>query len=336
MLDLGLLPKALLHVHLESAVRWSTLRELAAGNGAPLPVPAGPTSFDGFRAFADHGSAVRGCLREPGDFERVAYELCADLAADGVRYAEVTFTAASHGERLGDLRMPLASVVAGLARGQVEFGVVCGVVLDHSRRRSVRRAWRTVELAREFAGRGVVAVGAAGDEAHSLAPFAGVWAAAREAGLRVVHHAGETAGAASVAEAVGVGLAERIGHGIGVVGDRELVARLRAERIGLEVCPSSNVGLGLVESWARHPLPELVAAGLVVTLATDVPRVVGTSLTREFELAREVFGFSDGELVGLARAGFEVAFAAESVRVGLLAEFDRWCAAHGVPVGGGR
>src|SRR5258707_12737900 len=102
MRDLLLLPKAHLHVHLESTIRWTTLREIGAANGVAIPAPSdGPLVFDGFRQFADHNTLVRTCLRRPEDFRRIAVEFCADEAAQGTRYAEVTFTAASHGERLG-------------------------------------------------------------------------------------------------------------------------------------------------------------------------------------------------------------------------------------------
>src|SRR4051812_33959025 len=109
MRELARLPKAHLHVHLESTVRWATLREIGAANGVPVPARDGdgPVAFDDFREFADLGTMVRDCLRRPEDFRRIAVEFCADEAAQGTRYAEVTFTAAAHGERLGRPEMPL-------------------------------------------------------------------------------------------------------------------------------------------------------------------------------------------------------------------------------------
>ncbi|MGH3858204.1 adenosine deaminase [Actinokineospora sp.] len=316
------LPKVHLHVHLESTIRSATLVEIGAGHGIEVPpeVSDGPFSFDGFRAFADQNSRVRECLRAPEDFRRIAVEFCADEAAQGARYAEAMFTAASHGERLGDLEMPLAAVLDGLAEGRRRFGVEVGLILDHSRRRSVERAWRSVELASRFPG--VVGVGLAGDEAYPAAPFAEVFARARELGLRVVHHAGERAGPESVREAVRVGLAERLGHGISVLADREVLAEVRDLGLALEVCPSSNVALG--GSLSGHPLPQLVDAGLAVTLNTDIPNVTGTSLTAEFELARSVFGFGDEVLAGFARTSVEASFAPDGVKRELLAGVANW------------
>jgi adenosine deaminase len=310
--DLRLLPKAHLHTHLESTVRAATIREL----GGEPPVQDRP--FTGFREFADQRARVRALLREPGHFRRIAEEFCEDEAAQGVRYAEVTFTAAAHGERLGDLAMPLEAVLEGLAAGGERYGIRTRVILDHSRRRPAERLWRSLELATRYPE--VVAIGLAGDESYPAAPFTEVLRAAREAGVRLVHHAGETAGPASVRETLTAGHAERIGHGIRVLEDPDLVAELRRDRVPLEVCPSSNVLLGLVPSLAEHPLPRLVEAGLMVTLNTDGE----TSLATEYQRAREVFGFGDAELAGLAHASVEASFAPEDVKARVAAEIGQW------------
>jgi adenosine deaminase len=277
--------RAHLHVHLESAIRWSTLGELAARNG--VPVPSRPNAgFAGLPAFVEHNQLVRDCLRTPADFSRIAREFCADEAADGTGYVEVSFTAAGHGERLGDLDMPLLAVLDGLAQGAEEHGIECRVLLDHSRRRSVERAWRTLDLARRHAARGVIGIGLAGDEAFPATPFAEVCHAARDAGLHLVHHAGEAAGPASIREVLDVGHAERIGHGIRILEDPDLVAEVRERGIPLEVCPSSNVALGFAPSLTEHPIGRLVEAGLLVTVNTDIPAIVGTTLSAEYAAVR--------------------------------------------------
>ena len=309
MRELAALPKAHLHVHLESAIRPSTLAELGFASDA--------TEFDGFRSFADHNSLVRQCLTRPEHFTRIAAEFCEDQAAQGIRYGEVTFTAAAHGERLGDPDMPLAAVLEGLAP---EFAVI----LDHSRRRPPQRFAKTLELARKHDR--VVAIGMAGEERHPMAPFAELLDAARDAGVRLVHHAGEDAGPDSIVEALELGHAARIGHGIRCLESPELVARLRDERVPLEVCPSSNVGLGLVPSWPEHPLPRLVDAGLRVTVNTDVPVSVGTDLVTEYERIREAFGYDDEALAGLARAGVDASFASDAVKAALHAGIAGWLA----------
>ncbi len=320
MRDLAALPKAHLHVHLESTVRADTLAELADRHGVDVTAWAG--EFAGFEQFAAHNGLVRDCLRRPEDFSRIAYEFCAEEAAQGTRYTEVTFTAAAHGERLGDPDMPLEAVLAGLAAGQTAHGIVCRVIVDHPRRRSVERFERSLRFARRHAQ--VVAIGMAGAEEYPLTPFAAVCRAAREDGIGLVHHAGECCGAPSVAEAVTVGLADRIGHGFRALEDPEVVALLRDRAVPLEVCPSSNLALGLVGSISSHPLPQLVDAGLIVTLNTDIPSSTGVTLTEEYTLVREAFGYDDTALAALSQAAVDASFAPEDVKAALRQDIATW------------
>jgi adenosine deaminase len=310
--DLCRLPKAHLHTHLESTIRPATIREL----GGEVPVQDQP--FSSFTMFADQRAAVRALLRDHQHFHRIAVEFCEDEAAQGVRYVEVMFTAAAHGERLGDPEMPLEAVLDGLAVGTQEYGIQTRVILDHSRRRPVERLWRSLELATRHPQ--VIAIGLAGDEAYPATPFADVFRAARDADLHLVHHAGETAGPASVWEALTVGHADRIGHGIRVLEDPDLVAELRKHRVPLEVCPSSNVLLGLVPCLASHPLPRLIEAGLMVTLNTDGE----TALTAEYERIQEAFGYSDADMASLAHASVRASFAPAGLKAKLDTEIDRW------------
>jgi adenosine deaminase len=318
MRDLTALPKAHLHVHLESTIRPGTLRELGEANG--VDVPGEPPVFDGFRAFADYNALVRACLQRPEDFERIAREYCEDEAAQGTGYAEVTFTAASHGERLGDLEMPLESVLKGLNAST--SGPAWRLLLDHSRRRSVERAERTLDLALKYDE--VFAIGMAGEENHSLQPFATIFEKARAAGVHLLHHTGEDAGPDSIREALDVGRTERLGHGIRVLEDPALVAEVRDRGLALEVCPSSNVTLGLVPSLPEHPLPRLLDAGLTVTLNTDVPSVTGANLAAEYARVRDAFGYDDAAMADFARASVTASFAPEATKEAMLRGIDAW------------
>ncbi|MCP2342856.1 adenosine deaminase [Actinomadura rupiterrae] len=325
MRDLTTLPKAHLHVHLESTVRRPTLTAIAAANGLDVP-DVQNAELGGFAAFFALNTLVRDALRTPDDFRRIAYEYCEDEAAQGTRYAEVSFTAAAHGERLGDLNMPIAAVLEGLAAGREAFGIETRLILDHSRRRPVDRAWATLRLAERHRD-GVVAVGLAGDEAFPGDPFAEVFAAARDAGLHVVHHAGEAAGPASVRQAIGTGRTERVGHGIRVLDDPDLVAEIRDRRLPLEVCPSSNVALGFAASPAAHPFARLRDAGLVVTVNTDIPAMTGRPLAAEYALVRDTFGYDETACADLARAAVDASFAPPELKTRIHTEINAWTAA---------
>ncbi|HVC73118.1 MAG TPA: adenosine deaminase, partial [Mycobacteriales bacterium] len=270
---------------------------------------------------------VRTCLRSAADFERVAYEFCLDSAADGVRYAEVSVTAAAHGARLGiGPAAVLDGVLAGLRAGSDAAGVETRVVLDHSRRRPLPWAEESVRLAADHPAV-VVGFGVAGDETAPISPYRAVVERAAAAGVHLVHHAGETGGADSVREALDVGRPERIGHGIRSLEDPELVARLRDERVPLEVCPSSNVVLGLVPSLAAHPLPALVEAGLVVTLNTDIPAITGRTLSAEYAAVRDTFGCTDEDLARLAGAAVDASFAPPAAKSRLHHDIATWLSA---------
>ena len=321
-----LLPKVHLHVHLESTIRWSRLRELG------VPEPPKRLAFNGFREFADYNTIIREALRHPEDFTRAAEEFCADEAAQGTRYAEVSFTAAAHGQRLGDPEMPLEAVLEGLATGRARHGIEVQVLLDHSRRRPVERARETLRLATKYAGSGVIGIGLAGDEIHPASPFAEVFDEARDAGLRLVHHAGETAGPPSIREVLTTCHAERIGHGIRALDDPDLVAELRDRAIPLEVCPSSNVALGVAPTLAAHPFPKLRDAGLAVTLSTDIPNLLGITLSEEYQRIRDTFGYDDGALAELNHTAVDASFAPHETKAELHHATDAWLA--GSPVCG--
>ena len=145
-------------------------------------------------------------------------------------------------------------------------------------------------------------------------------------GLHCVHHAGEAEGAASIRDAIEVVGAERLGHGIRVLDDAGLVAEVRDQAIPLEVCPSSNVALGFVRSFAEHPLPRLLDAGLVVTINTDIPSMIATPLAVEYAKVRDVFGYDDVTMASLARAGVDSSFASPDTKARLGRGIDAWLA----------
>ena len=224
------------------------------------------------------------------------------------------------------MTMPLRAVLEGLAQGRTDHGLRTRLVLDHSRCRPVERAWATLRLAESYASQGVAAVGLSGDESYPGDPFTAVFRAARAAGLHVVHHAGEAAGPASIRQAITPGCAERLGHGIRVLDDGDLAAEVSALGIPLEVCPHSNVLLGLVPSLAEHPLPRLLDAGLLVTMNTDIPAMTGAGLAEEYRQLRDTFGYSDAVIAGVARAGVRASFAPAEVRAQLESGIGAWLA----------
>jgi adenosine deaminase len=322
--SIEVLPKAHLHVHLEGTIRAATLVELAARHGLPDP---GPYAFADLASFFTTYQRVRECLGDAEDFRRIAYELCQDEAAQGVRYAEVTFTPAFHALRLGDWDMPIAAILEGFASGESDFGVRARLILDHSRRRPYELAEQTLALALRYRDRGVVGFGLGGPEnGFPPEPYAPLFLEAIDNGLHSVPHAGEEAGPPSIRGALDALHAERLGHGVRILEDPDLVAEVAARRIPLEVCPSVNVTTSVFPSLADHPLPRLLEAGLVVTLNADVPAMLAAPISHEFTVARDVFGLDDETLAAIARAGVEASFMDAGQKATLGRAIEAWLA----------
>jgi adenosine deaminase len=327
--DLRALPKVDLHVHLEGSMRATTVVELAARHGLELPegLREGRYEFRSFRHFIDEWLAGLACLCAPEDLTRIAVEFCQDLAAQGVRYAEVSFSLPDHGERFDDWDVPLEAALDGLALGRERFGTLCRMYMDVVRGIDLALSRRAMEVAVAHRDDGVIGIGLGGEERFGPEPYAEIFATARAAGLRSIPHAGETHGPASIRGAIDALGAERIGHGIGIVEDPALVEEVRERGIGLDVCPTSNVMTRSVPSIGEHPLPAMIDAGLLCTLASDDPSMFHSGLADEYEVCRAGFGFDDEAIAALARNGVRASFADAVVKRELEAGIDEWLAA---------
>jgi len=311
-------PKAELHLHFQGAIRPVTLLELARRHRVALPAE----DLDGLRAwfrfrdfahFVEVYAVLRSCLVEPEDFELVTYELGGELAAQHVRYAEVTFTPGPE-----VYRGPRDTFFDGLTRGRdrvrQDFGVDLRWIFDIPRRTVGRYpelplADFITDCAINGRHDGVVALGLAGTElGYPPEPFEPWFDRARAAGLHSAPHAGETAGPASVWGAIKALGAERLGHGVRAIEDLDLVAYLVEQRIALEVCPTSNVRLGVYASLDEHPLPRLHAAGVRVTINTDTPAIFSTTLNGEAALLGAAFNLSPRAIDEVLLNAFEASF----------------------------
>ncbi|HET9250285.1 MAG TPA: adenosine deaminase [Actinomycetota bacterium] len=337
MRDLVALPKAELHVHLEGSIRPETVRELADREGISVPsgLSDGGWRFAGFDDFIDQYTTTCALLSGPEDFRRLAYEFCQDEARTGVAYAEVVFSPSNHAPRLGDDWFgPIEAVLDGLESGRRDFGVTARVAPDLVRDAGLGMAERSLEVALKYAGRGVVALNAAGSERIGVEPFAPLFRRAKDAGLRSVPHAGEWAGPRNVWETLEHYLPDRIGHGVRAAEDPALVEHLAAIGIPLEVSPVSNVATGVYAGLAEHPFRRLRDAGVGVTLNSDDPPMFGAWLSDVYASARDTWAFTDEELAEIARTGVRASFADPDVARTILEGIDGWLAGP-APTGDG-
>ena len=263
------LPKAELHVHHVGSASPHTVAQLAARHDGSTPVPADPEklaqyfTFTDFAHFIDVYLSVVDLIRDAEDVWTLTYDIARDLAAQNVRYAELTLT-------------PYSSVVRGIPpqafceavedarrRAEDDHGVQLRWCFDIPGEAGIEAGDVTLDMALLMRPDGLVSFGLGGPEIGvPRSTFTDHFNAARAAGLHSVPHAGESTGPESIWEALDLLGAERIGHGIAAVQDEALLARLRDEAIPLEVCPTSNVCTRAVASLAEHPLPALVAAGV--------------------------------------------------------------------------
>lgn len=324
--DLRALPKAELHVHLEGSMRASTVVELASRSGVELPegLREGRYGFRDFRHFIDEWVAGLACLRSAEDFRRIALEFCEDEAAQGVRYAEVSFSLPDHAEKFDDWDGPMEGALEGFALGRERFGITCRMYVDVVRGIDMALSRRAMEVASAYLGHGVVGIGLGGEERFPPEPYAWIFHDGLERGLHSIPHAGETHGPGSIRGALEALGAERIGHGIRVLEDRALVEEVRSRGIAFDVCPTSNAMTRSVASLPEHPLGAMLDAGLTCTLASDDPSMFHSWITDEYEVCRDVLGFGDERLAALATNGVRASFAAEAMKTELERSISAW------------
>ena len=303
-------------------MRPATLEELAAAAGISVPEVRG---FGSFTMFAGMYLAACDVLTTYAALERLTEEVVADAAADGAVWVEPSIHVPHHNERLGPPEETLEVVLGAAERAAAAHGIGAGVIVAADRTKDPALALDDARLAVKYAGRGVVGFGLANDEAgHPPEPFADAFAIAREAGLLSVPHAGELDGPASVVGALDALGADRLQHGVRAVEDPGLVGRLADSPVCLDVCPSSNLLLGVIDDLRDHPLPALLAAGVRCSLNADDPLLFGPGLLDEYELARTSLGLSDQALSFIARCSIEDSGAPGDLKARALAGVDAW------------
>lgn len=317
-----MVPKAELHVHLEGTATPDLVRRIAARNGLEVPegIFATPDRFAwrDFLDFLNTYNLVCSVIRSDEDYRDITYEYLASCARDGAIYVELT-ASVDHARLagIGDDEH-WAGIAQGIDDARRDHGIEARVLSVAVRNYGVERA---IEIAAATAARPhpyVVGFSLAGDEAgYPPEPFAPAYAVVAEAGLGCTVHAGEWAGADSVRGALELPVT-RVSHGVRAIEDPGLVRELAARQITLEVCPTSNVVLGVFPTYEEHPFLALREAGIPLTLGSDDPPYFGASVGGEYAVARERFGLDDAELVAITRTAVEANFAEPALREQLL------------------
>jgi adenosine deaminase len=332
-LDYKSFPKIDLHRHLEGSLRMETLREIARQYALPLPdsydlarlvqIQANdPQTMENFLA---KFQVLRQFYQSPEIIQRVAYEAVADAALDGLCYVEIMFNPAAHNRMRGyPLDEVMDWVVESAMQASRDYGLGCRLIATINRHESPDLGARVAELAASRQDKGLTAINLAGNEAqYPAAPFKQIFNEAHARGLAVSIHAGEWNGAANVREAILDLHARRISHGVRVLEDPAVVALAREHHSLFEVCLTSNLQSGVTPSIQHHPLRDMLAAGLNVSLNTDDPAIEGITLSDEYRLAHEILQLPLTTLAGMTLAAARAAFLPDAEKEALLETLTR-------------
>ncbi|UQI43065.1 adenosine deaminase [Streptomyces sp. HU2014] len=333
--NLRLLPKAHLHLHFTGSMRPSTMLELADKYGVHLPEALSGGEPPQLRATDERGwfrfqrlyDIARSCLRSPEDIQRLVREAAEEDVRDGSGWLEIQVDPTSYAPRLGGLIPALEIILDAVDSASRETGLGMRVLVAANRMKHPLDARTLARLAVRYADRGVVGFGLSNDERRGLArDFDRAFQIAREGGLLAAPHGGELSGPSSVRDCLDDLHAGRVGHGVRAAEDPRLLRKLAERGVTCEVCPASNVALGVYEKPSDIPLRTLFDAGVPIALGADDPLLFGSRLAAQYELAREHHGFTDPELAELARQSIRGSRAPADVQARLLGGVDEWLA----------
>lgn len=328
------LPKAELHLHIEGTLEPELILELAARNGITLPFPSLESlreqyEFTDLQSFLNLYYANMAVLITEEDFADMTRAYLRRAQECGVRHAEIMFDPQAHLARGISLTTVVNGITSALASSETEFGISTGLIAAFLRDETEASA---LEVLEELLALSAPIIGIGLDSAEVGNPpskFIRLFQRAKEAGLRLVAHAGEEGPASYVTDALDLLGVERIDHGIRSIEDPALVTRLVAEQIPLTVCPLSNVRLRAVATLAEHPLPQMLEAGLNVSVNSDDPAYFGGYAGANFEALEGAFGWGASAALTLAGNSVRSSFASEARKNELLADIAQWSAARG-------
>ncbi len=334
----GLLPKAHLHLHFTGSMRPTTLAALADKHGLRLPdaltrswpPTLSATDERGWFRFQRLYDTARACVRDEADMRRIVREAALDDAAEGSRWLEIQIDPTSYAPFVGGITPALEIILDEARSVSEESGIGVAVVVAANRIRHPLDARILARLAARYAGDGsghVVGFGLSNDERRGITTeFAPAFEIARRAGLACVPHAGELLGAPAVLETLVALAPARLGHGVRSVEDPRVLDEVVRRGVTLEVCPGSNVALGVYGAPGDVPLSRLIEAGARIALGADDPLLFGSRLNAQYDIARTAHGLSDVDLAELARGSVLGSRAPESARKLMFAGIDTWLA----------
>ena len=320
-------PKVELHLHLEGGAPPAFIKGLAREKHLDLSglfTESGAYRFTDFWDFLKVYEAAVTTLQSPQDFQRLTLAVLEESARNGVVYTEVFLSPDFCGNRdLGAWREYLHAIQEAAAQAEASMGIVMRGIVTCIRHWGPDKARQAARCAAETAGQFIRGFGIAGDEKIGKhKDFGWSFDMAREAGLHLTAHAGEWDGPESVRDAIRDLRVDRIGHGARAIEDLALVDEIAEREIVLELCPGSNVALGLFPTFRQHPIGEMYRRGVKVSISTDDPPFFHTTMQREYQMLHDAFDWDDGVFAKIARTSLDAAFCDADTKAAILKKLE--------------
>jgi adenosine deaminase len=323
-------------------MRHTTLLELAERDGIVLPDPLvedwppklSAADEKGWFRFQRLYDVARSVLRTESDVRRLVLEAAEDDVRDGGRWLEIQVDPSGYAARFGGITAFTDLVLDAVRDASERTGLGIAVVIAANRTRHPLDARTLARLAAQYVGRGVVGFGLSNDERRgTTSEFAAAFRIAERAGLLLAPHGGELLGPDNIRTCLDVLHADRLGHGVRAAEDPALLERIAESGVVLEICPVSNVALGVYSDLTSVPLPTLLDAGATIALGADDPLLFGSRLAAQYATMRAAHDLPDDRLADLARMSVRASRAPEATKAAVIADIDTWLAAE-EPVAG--
>ena len=323
------LPKAELHLHIEGTLEPELMFEIAGRNGIKLPYESveeirNAYNFNTLQEFLDIYFDGMKVLIEEKDFYDLTTSYLEKAHLQSVRHVEIFFDPQAHTARGINFGTVINGIDNALLDGEKKFGITYKIIMCFLRHLDQIDAFKTLEMAIPFKEK-IIGVGLdSSEKGHPPSKFKDVFLKAREEGFVAVAHAGEEGPSEYIREAIELLDVKRIDHGIAILNDLELTKYVAEKRIALTVCPLSNLKLKVDDHIDKHPLPEMLAKGLVITINSDDPSYCGGYINENYEAVQKTFGLGVETLTGLAKNSFNSAFINDEMKIRLCSEIDEY------------
>ncbi|ARG96618.1 adenosine deaminase [Legionella micdadei] len=317
--------KAELHVHLEGTIKPDLAKKLAKRNQISFPealiAPDGQSySYPDFMGFLKAFDEVASVIKQPRDYYDITFDYLKENALEGTIYVEMMYSP-DHAERASGIPSTehLQAIQQAIEDAEAKFNIIGRIIIIAVRHFGVEAVTKAAEQAIRETMPYIVGFGLGGDEINYPPKlFHKAFSIAAEGGLFCTVHAGEFASASGMLEAMEYLPIKRIGHGVQAMHSVETLAQLKERGIALEICPSSNIALGLFKDMLEHPLTQLMAAGIPVSLGSDDPPFFRTNLAQEYKRVQQAYHYSDSKMIDFTTMAIKSSFADEATKLRLM------------------